>query len=405
MSQDLIVRSAKLRDGREVDIAISGGKYAEIAPKIADSSTKEIDAGGNLVTESFTVAQLHLDKVYTIDWMEEAAAGYFDEGMGGAMTTIELAAQVKKNYQEDETLERMNRALTKAALAGATHIRAFIDIDSKAELKGMKAALRAKEQWRDRLELQLVAFAQDGLLREPGAEEFMWEGMELGADVVGGIPWIEYTEADMERHTDITFEMATKYDKDLTSLVDDAGDPDLRTSEYLAVSAMRHGWQGRVAASQARASATYNEVYHLKWVELLKQGGVSIVTNPHSGPLHVRVQELDRAGITLALGGESIHDAYYPFGRCNMLEAAFVCTHTLWSMEPSDQELLYDMITLNGAKLMRLPEHRIAVGNEASLVVLQDDSVREAFTHHREPHYVIFKGAVTAESTSTSQLI
>ena len=405
MAADLIVRNAKLRSGERVDIAISDGKYAEIAANISDSATQELDAAGNLVSESFTVPQLHLDKVYTVDWLEEAAAGYFDEGMGGAMTTIELAAEVKRHYQEDEVLKRMNRALTNAALAGATHVRAFIDIDSKAELKGFKAALRAKEQWQDRLKLQLVAFAQDGLSREPGAEEFMWEAMELGADVVGGIPWIEYTDTDMERHTDITFEMAIKYDKDLTSLVDDAGDPNLRTSEYLAISSARHGWQGRVVASQARASANYNEVYHRKWVELLRQGGVGIVTNPHSGPLHVRVHELAQAGVTLALGGESVHDAYYPFGRCNMLEAAFVSAHTLWSMEPEDQELLYDMITLNGGRLMRLPEHRIAVGNEASLVVLQDESVREALTHHREPRYVIFKGEVSAESTSESRIV
>ena len=199
--------------------------------------------------------------------------------------------------------------------------------------------------------------------------------------------------------------MAIKYDKDLTSLVDDAGDPNLRTSEYLAISSARHGWQGRVVASQARASAIYNEVYHRKWVELLRQGGVGIVTNPHSGPLHVRVHELAQAGVTLARGGESIHDANYPFGRCNMLEAAFVSAHTLWAMEPEDQELLYDMITLKGARLMRLPEHRIAVGNEASLVVLQDESVREALTHHREPRYVIFKGEVTAQSTSESRIV
>ena len=405
MSRDLIVRNAKRRTGELVDIAIGDGRYVEIAPAISDTAARELDAAGNLVSESFTVAQLHLDKVYTVDWLEQAAAGYFDEGMGGAMTTIEKAAEVKRRYREDEVLERMNRALTNAVLAGATHVRAFIDIDSKAGLKGFKAGLRAKEQWRDRLELQLVAFAQDGLVREPGAEELMWEAMALGADVVGGIPWIEYTEADMRRHTDITFEMATRHDRDLTALVDDAGDPDLRTSEYLAVSAARHGWQGRVVASQARASATYNEVYHRKWIELLRRGGVGIVTNPHSGPLHVRVPDLARAGITLALGGESIHDAYYPFGRCNMLEAAFVSAHTLWSMEPADQELLYDMITLAGARLMRLPEHRIALGNEASLVVLQEDSVREALTCHREPRYVIFKGRVTAESTHESRLV
>ena len=199
--------------------------------------------------------------------------------------------------------------------------------------------------------------------------------------------------------------MATRHDRDLTALVDDAGDPDLRTSEYLAVSAARHGWQGRVVASQARASATYNEVYHRKWIELLRRGGVGIVTNPHSGPLHVRVPDLARAGSPWRSAASPSTTPTTRSAAATCLEAAFVSAHTLWSMEPADQELLYDMITLAGARLMRLPEHRIALGNEASLVVLQEDSVREALTCHREPRYVIFKGRVTAESTHESRLV
>ncbi len=405
MAHDILVRNAKLRSGETVEIAIAGGKYAEVAESIKDGATQELDAGGNLVTESFVIGQLHLDKVLTGDWMDRSAREqYFDPDMGGAMTAIEFAAEVKKHYKEDEVLARIDRALEYATLAGVTHIRAFIDVDSKAELKGMKAALRAREKWRNQLDLQVIAFPQDGLPREPGAEELLYESMELGADLVGGIPWIEFTDADARRHVDIAFDIAEKYDKDVTMLLDDAGDPELRTSEYTATEAVRRGWGGRVVGCHMRASALYNEVYHRKWVELLKRAEMGIVTNPHTGPLHVRVKDLVRDGIVIGLGGESVNDAYYPYGRCNMLEAAFVTSHTLWAMDPSDQEMLYDMITVNPAKLLRLPGHKIAAGNEANLVVLHDDSLREAYTHHREPRYVIYKGRLTAESETSHWL-
>ena len=405
MAHDYLIRNAKLRSGDTVDIAIAGGKYAEVAASVKGTAAHEFDAGGNLVTESFVIGQLHLDKVLTGDWMDRSAREqYFDGGMGGAMTAIEFAAEVKRHYQEDEMLARIDRALEYATLAGVTHIRAFIDVDSKAELKGMKAALRAREKWRNQLDLQVIAFPQDGLLREPGTEELLYESMELGADLVGGIPWLEFTDADARRHVDIAFEIAEKYDKDVTMLLDDAGDPELRTSEYTATEAVRRGWTGRVVACHIRASALYNEVYHRKWVELLKRAEMGIVTNPHTGPLHVRVKELIRDGIVIGLGGESVNDAYYPYGRCNMLEAAFVSSHTLWAMDPNDQEMLYDMITVNPAKLLHLPYHKIAAGNAANLVVLHNDSLREAYTHHLEPRYAFYKGRLTAESEISHKL-
>lgn len=405
MVHDILVRNARLRSGATVDIAIADGRYVAIADGIKEGAAHELDAGGNLVSESFIIGQLHLDKVLTGDWMDRSAREqYFEGGMGGAMTAIEFAAAVKRRYQEDEVLARIDRALEYAALAGVTHIRAFIDVDSKAELKGMKAALRAREKWRDRLDLQVIAFPQDGLPREPGAEELLYESMELGADLVGGIPWIEFTEADARRHVDIVFDIAEKYDKDVTMLLDDAGDAELRTSEYTATEAVRRGWVGRVVGCHMRASALYNEVYHRKWVELLKRAEMGIVTNPHTGPLHVRVKDLARAGIVIGLGGESVNDAYYPYGRCNMLEAAFVSSHTLWAMDAADQELLYDMITVNPAKLLRLSGHSIGTGNEANMVVLHGDSLRAAYTHHREPRYVIYRGRLTAESETSHTL-
>src|SRR5262249_9709302 len=156
-----------------------------------------------------------------------------------------------RRYKEPEMLRRIGTALTLAEQAGVSHMRAFIDVDTKAELKGIRAALAAREQWRGRVDLQVVAFPQDGLLREPGAEDLMRQAMHPGADIVGGIPWIEYTQDDMRRHVEIAFDIAKAHDKDVAMLVDDAGDPGLRTLEMLAVQTIRDGWTGRATACHA----------------------------------------------------------------------------------------------------------------------------------------------------------
>jgi cytosine/creatinine deaminase len=400
MTYDIVLRNARLRNGSIVDVAIAESKYAAIEPNVAGSATTEIAVDGRLVTESFVIAQLHLDKVLTGDWLDAGVkSDYLERTMGGAMTTIERAAAVKLRYAEEEILERIRTVLEQAEDAGVTHIRGFIDIDSKAELKALRAALRARREWSGRVDLQIVAFPQDGLIREPGAEELIREAMKLGADLVGGIPWIEFTNDDMWRHIEIVFDIAEESNKDVAMLVDDAGDPNLRTTEYFAKTAIERGWAGRVAACHSRAMSLYNEVYHRKVVALLKRAKMGIVTNPHTGPLHVRVADLTAESIPLALGGESVNDPYYPFGRCNTLEVAFVSAHTLWMMSPQHQSMLYDMITVGPAKIMGLPPHSIAIGNTADLVILQERSLREALTTHIEPRYVIRKGEVRAQTT------
>jgi cytosine deaminase len=406
MTYDLVIRNARLRNGSSIDIAIAEGKYAALEPQIQGTAKTEVFADGRLVTESFVIAQLHLDKVLTGDWLDAAVKSEYLEGtMGGAMTTIERAAAVKLRYVEDDILQRIRIVLDQAEAAGVTHIRAFIDIDLKAQLKALRAALRARKEWHGRVDLQIVAFPQDGLIREPGAEELIREAMKLGADLVGGIPWIEFTDEDMRRHVDIVFDIAEENNKNVAMLVDDAGDPDLRTTEYFAKTAIERGWIGRVAACHSRAMSLYNEVYHRKVVALLKRAQMGIVTNPHTGPLHVRVKELAAEGIPLALGGESVNDPYYPFGRCNMLEVAFVSAHTLWMMSPQHQEMLYDMTTIGPAKIMGLAPHSISLGNAADLVVLQEMSLREALTTHAEPRYVIRNGQVRCETAMSRRRV
>ena len=399
MGYDLVVRNARLRTRRVCDIAISGGRVAEISEKIKSASSKEIDAHGNLVTETFVIAHLHLDKVMTGSLAEEAALRQYQESsMAGAMSAIELASKVKEHYREAEIVDRVRKVLTDAEYYGVSHIRAFADVDTKAKLTGVTALVKIREEFKDRIGIQIVAFPQDGIIREPGTEQLLHKSMELGADVVGGIPWIEHTDEDSRRHTDIAFEIAKKYDADIAMLTDDAGDPELRTTEYLASSAIRNGWIGRVAACHARATALYNEVYHRKLCALLKKGEVGVVSDPHTGPLHVRVKDLLNAGVTVALGQDDVYDAYYTYGRCNMLEVAFLGSHLLWMMMPQDRELLYDMITVNPAKIMRIQEYGLEAGKPANLVVLNAADLREAFVYHSEPLYVIRNGTLSCET-------
>jgi cytosine deaminase len=399
MSHDLVIRNARLRTRRVCDIAISGGRVEEISEKISPGSSKEIDAHGNLVTETFVIAHLHLDKVMTGSLAEEATLSqYHGSSMAGAMSAIEMASKVKEHYRESEILERVRKVLVDAEFYGVSHIRAFADVDTKAKLTGVQALLKIKEEFKDRIGIQVVAFPQDGIIREPGAEELLYKSMESGADLVGGIPWIEYTDEDSRRHVDIAFEIAKKFNADIAMLTDDAGDPELRTTEYLASSAIRNGWVGRVTACHARATSLYNEVHHRKLCALLKKGQVGVVSDPHTGPLHVRVKDLLNAGVTVALAQDDVYDAYYTYGRCNMLEVAFLGSHLLWMMMPQDRELLYDMITVNPARIMRIQEYGLEAGKTADLVVLNAVDLREALVYHCEPLYVIRNGSVSCET-------
>jgi len=394
MKFDLVLRSARLRSGGISDIAIANGKIAAIAENIGTSADRVLDAERNLVTEPFVIAHLHLDKVMTGSLAEEAVLSEYQGGgsMGSSMTAIELASNVKERYVESEIVQRVRGLLNEAERYGVSHIRAFCDVDPKAELKGVRALLRIKKEFKDRIQVQVVAFPQDGILREPGTEELLYKSMELGAEVVGGIPWIERTDEDERKHTDIAYEIAKKYNADISMLTDDAGDPELRTTEYLATSAIKNNWNGRVSACHVRASALYNEVHHRKFAAILKAAGVGVVTDPHTGPLHVKVKELLAVGVNVALSQDDVDDAYYPYGRCNLLEVAFLASHLLWMMSQRDREILYAMITENAARILRIDGYGLRVGNPANMIELNAKDLKQAYTYHAEPRHIIRNG-------------
>jgi cytosine deaminase len=398
MAYELIVKNARTRRVPQslVDIVISRGRILQIAPGISEAAEQVIDAGGKLVTESFVNGHLHLCKVYTLTMVgEDALSSYTSGGMGGAMTAIEQAARVKDQYDERWIIKNVRRALDQAVQYGNTHIRAFADTDTRAKLEGVKALLHARDEYKDRLDVQVVAFPQDGVVRDPGAEAYVRQAMQLGADVVGGIPWIEYTDADAMEHIDRMFAIAREYNKDISMLIDDAGDPGLRTLEMLAVKTIQEAWQGRVTAQHARAMALYPEPYYRKIEALLKQAQIGVVSDPQTGPLSARVRSLYNAGVNIALGQDDIADAYYPFGNNNMLEVAFLAAHILWMTTMQDMEILYDLITTRAAQALGIRDYEMKEGNPANLVILNAESVWEAIWTHQAPLHVIKAGRLT----------
>ena len=187
-------------------------------------------------------------------------------------------------------------------------------------------------------------------------------------------------------------DLAVEFDKNVSMLVDDAGDPGLRTLEMLALKTLDVGWEGRVLAHHARAMCLYPEPYFMKLVALLKKARLGVVSDPHTGPLHARVKEMLAEGALVCLGQDDISDAYYPYGRNNMLEVSFLNSHLLWMTTSEEMEQLYDMITVDVAAAMGVADFEMKVGNTANLVVLRDKNVLEAFRNHREIAYLVSHG-------------
>lgn len=392
---DLLIRNARLRHNGDVpvDIAVTDGRISAIGEGLSVLAQDEIDAAGSLVTESFANPHLHLCKVWTLPMMDEAAlAAYHGADMGKALSAIDQASVVKANYDAEWITPNARRAVALAALHGNLHIRAFADVDSKARLEGVKALVAVRDEFRGIVDLQVVAFAQDGILKDPGTDRLMREAMAIGADVVGGIPWIEFTDAEAREHIRFCFDLAQEHDADISMLLDDAGDASLRTLEMMATETIRRGWQGRALAHHCRAMALYGEPYLQRLCGTLRAAQVSVVSDPHTGPLHARVRDLLGEGINVCLGQDDISDAYYPFGRNNMLEVAFLASHLLWMTGRADIERLYDLVTTAPAKAMNVRGHGIAVGANANMVVLGQPDVVEALRFHAAPAHVISHG-------------
>jgi cytosine deaminase len=408
---DLIVRHCRRRsDTAPSDIGIEGGAIVAVEPVIAGRAAREIDADGRLVTPPLVNPHVHLDKARLGEVMRPNVSQTLQEA-------IAITWDFKRAYTEKDIVERAGAVLEMAVREGTLAVRAFADVDTVGGLMPVRGLLAARARYRHLVTMEVVAFPQEGIVRDPGTEALLDEAMALGADVVGGLPWYEMTDEDARRHVDIVFDIARRRDADIHMLVDDTDDANSRSLEYLAVKTRREGCAGRVSASHCGALAAYNATYAAKVIALVKEAGITIVSNPHislvlAGRRDVepvrrgitRVRELLRAGVNVASGQDDVDDPYYPFGRASQLEVALFMAHTAHLTYPDELETVFDMITVNAARALRLPRYGLAPGDAGDLLVWDAGTVKEALTRQRPPLYVVRGGAVVAQTTIRSEL-
>ena len=409
-----MIKQARLRGIEALcDVGIQDGDISAVGDHIGGGATEEIDAGGRLLTPGFVNIHCHLDKCLTGAWAE-----VWTSSINGSPQAIPAATKVKERFTEADIVERASRALKSSVLAGTTAIRAFADVDTVGGLLSVRGLLKVKEDFRDALDLQVVAFPQEGIIRDEGTKELLEKSVELGADVVGAIPWYERSTEAASKHTDFAFEIAKKYGRDIHALIDDNSDPNSKNVEYLLAKTIKEGFQGRVSASHCRGALdSPDEGYARRIVSMAREARATVVENSHVSlfmygrtdghPVRrgvTRVKEFLEGGVNVAIGQDDIDDPYYPFGRGDMVELAFVMCHAAHLGTPSEMEAAIDMISYNPAKGMRLQGYGMKIGDKADLVLLDSKSIHETLRLQPERLAVIKRGRMVAESKVSRRL-
>ncbi|MEO7019817.1 MAG: cytosine deaminase [Ktedonobacteraceae bacterium] len=407
MPYDLLIRHARLhrREGL-YDLAIQDGRFVKIVPDLgATSATREIDAAGNLVSPPFIDAHVHLDAVLTVGQPRYNTSGTLLEG-------IQIWSERKPSLSREDVRRRVLEEIRWEVAQGTLHIRSHVDI-CDPKLTALRTLLEIREEVRDICDLQLVAFPQDGIFSFPNGRELMRTALELGCDVVGGIPHYEWTNALGVEDVHYVFELAREFNRDIDCHCDETDDPHSRFTEVMAADTMQQNWQGRVTASHCTAMGSYDNAYAFKLTRLLARAQVNIVANPFDNVVLqgrfdtypkrrgiTRVKELLASGVNVALGHDSIMDPWFPLGRGDMLAAAqlalFLC-HMSGYEEIQD---VLDLITTNAAKTLRIQDrYGIEEGKPASFIILDAPTAFEALRLLPARLHVFKDGRAVAQTT------
>jgi cytosine deaminase len=409
---DIVVRNATLRGQQGlVDIAIAKDRIVSVGPKADGKGALEIDAAGSLVLPGMFNLHFHADKSLLGAVMRPNLSGTLPEA-------IEITNEFKRSYESAEVAARTLQVLEAGVKNGTTFFRLFADVGTIGGLRAAQGLLLAREKFSRYCDIEVVAFPQEGIVRDPGAAELLDEAMKQGCDIVGGLPWYEYTDAEAREHVDICFEIAKRHDRDIHMLVDDTDDENSRSLEYLARKTMREDFHGRVAASHCGAMAAYNDVYAAKIVDMVAAAGVTISCNAHinlvcSARLDrepkrrgiVRVKELLARGANVVTSQDDVNDPYYPFGKPDPLECVSMIAHVAQLTLPHELEQAMDMVTDNAAKAARVTDYGIAAGKRADLVVVGAPSVHEAIRLQPLRRHVIKNGREVARSVVSQELV
>ncbi|TFU61765.1 cytosine deaminase [Jeotgalicoccus nanhaiensis] len=377
----MIIKNASLRGKTGLwNITIENGKFKNITQNKVKDTENTLDVNGSLVLPPFIEPHIHLDTTLTAGEPEWNLSGTLFEG-------IQRWSERKESLTLEDVKTRSKKAIKWQIAQGIQHIRTHVDV-TDPELTALKAMIEVKEELAEFVNIQLVAFPQEGILSYPNGKELLEEAVKLGADVVGGIPHFEFTREYGVESMKIAFDLAEKYDKLVDIHCDEIDDEQSRFVEVVANEAYQRGYGKKTTASHTTAMGSYNDAYTAKLFRLLKMSNINFVSNPLIN-IHLqgrfdtypkrrgltRVKEIQAAGMNICFGHDDIFDPWYPLGTGNMLQVLHMGIHAAQLMGYEEIINSIDLVTKNSAKTLHIEdEYGIEAGKPANFIVLNADN-------------------------------
>jgi len=400
---DLVVRNARLLDGRVVDLAADDGRWTRIGGGVDGTTT--IDADGRLVTPPLVDCHLHLDASLT------AGRPRFNES-GTLIEGIHVWGELKPSLTEQDVFERASEIVRWSAAQGTLFIRAHADVSGENDAM-VRGLLRVRDELADLCTIQVTAFPQDGIFARDGDEERLENAIRLGVDCVGGIPHYEPTAELGLREVHRVFELAKQHSRRIDVHCDETDDPSSRFLEVMADDTVKFGLAGRVTASHCTAMGSYEPYYSSKLRGFLKRAGINVVVNPYANSLiqgrldtypkrrgFAQLKELLAEGVNVSLGNDVIMDPWYLMGKADLVDAAHLALHFTYMSGLDEIPEMLRCATDRGARTLGVEdEYGLEEGKPADCVIFDAPSAVETIRLRASRRWVVRRGRVIAETS------
>ena len=401
----MIIKNVHLENSQDTtDIYIKNGVFEKIAPNIEIEGEEVIDASGAMALPQFIESHVHLDSALTAGTPRWNLSGTLFEG-------IQCWSEYKPLLTKESLKERVIETLRRQAMNGIGHVRTHVDVTDPT-LIATEGMLEIREEVKDWINLQVVAFPQEGILSFPNGKELMENAAKMGVDVIGAIPHFEFTREYAVESLNFAVDLADRYNLLVDVHCDEIDDEQSRGLEVLAARALESGLKERVTASHTTAMHSYNNAYTSKLFRLLKMSDINFVANPLVN-IHLqgrfdtypkrrgmtRVKELKAAGINVSFGHDDVFDPWYPLGDGNMRDAVHMGLHVGQMMGYEEIMNSYKFITHNAARTLHLGDsYGIKEGNPASFIILNAKNFYDALNLKVEVLYNFTKGKMIAKT-------
>jgi cytosine deaminase len=402
---DLLIQGGIIAGHRQ-DVAIADGRIRQIAPDLPAPARSTIDATGRLVLPGFVESHIHPDKAYVAD----RTAGL----RPGGPTPQVLVAELKRAFTVEDVHARARRVLLAAVRHGCTIMRAHVEIDAFVELRGVEAMRRLQAELAGVLDLELIAFAQEGIFRDGVTQGLLRDALAMGLPVLGGCP---YMDDAPRRHIDWFFDTAQAAGVPLDFHADSSDDPAQLTAEYIAEQTIARGMQGRVSLGHLCLLDVLEPARRARVIDRLRDAGVHVISLPAT-ELHVkgraasrtwrgitRIEELRAAGVNVSISTNNIVNPFTPYGHPDLLRQALVTAMAAHLGNLDQLAWLLDLVTVNPARALGRIDYGLAEGCRADLVVLDAADPATAITEQAEKLWVVKSGRVVARNTRHSEVL